>query len=609
MTVKQVCLGIAVAGVVAGTGSAVATAVAYAEPGSSDSQSTAGPSSPSSSSSSSSATARSRKHTPKPGVATTPRRASGTTRDTSESDTVSTPASTPGAASTSTVSRRGVARVAKPTITTVDQPANTGSAAAVTPAVATSPATALPASVKLLPALPNPMPLPVPPLPAPTVPVAPASALTITSTGYSYRARSARAAAALVVAQDVVDPSNVHVLVIGVDGTNMRRILADPTNVNFLNLMGASTTGIASIAGHTTISNPSWTAILTGAWDNQSGVINNVFTPDTYDKWPTVFTQLEAYNPDIRTMAIADWSVITDIAGAGAIGADTVTFVPQVPGDANWSLTDAGVTDQTVAALQGAQAPNFLFSYLVQVDEAGHEYGGGSTQYAEAIHRTDTNIGEIMAAVAAREAAGEDWTVIVVTDHGHQPQVGFGHGFQSPDETSTWVIANGDDFGAGQLNLAYSIVDVTPTVMHLFGGPAPQGSTGVSLTTLDQSDVTPTNLQQAIKDAIASQGWPDIATNVALSARTIFATLPYWVDGTVYTLTSELQHIVSQNIFLISPLAAVAEAAVRVIGGVVYAATDALAQLVAWMTGVDIFAKGYPIDPQPAATEPTELVA
>ena len=58
--------------------------------------------------------------------------------------------------------------------------------------------------------------------------------------------------------------------------------------------MDTSTTAAASIVGHTTISNPSWTAILTGAWGERTGVINNVFTPWTYDRFPTVFNQLEA---------------------------------------------------------------------------------------------------------------------------------------------------------------------------------------------------------------------------------------------------------------------------------------------------------------------------
>ena len=59
--------------------------------------------------------------------------------------------------------------------------------------------------------------------------------------------------------------------------------------------MGTSTTAASSIVGHTTISNPSWTAILTGVWGERTGVINNVFTPWTYDKFPTLFNQLETH--------------------------------------------------------------------------------------------------------------------------------------------------------------------------------------------------------------------------------------------------------------------------------------------------------------------------
>ena len=136
------------------------------------------------------------------------------------------------------------------------------------------------------------------------------------------------------------NPTQQHVLVIGVDGTNLSRILADDYNQNFFELMDTSTTAAASIVGHTTISNPSWSAILTGVWGERTGVINNVFTPWTYDKWPTVFNQLESLNPDIYTMAIADWHVINGIAGAGSIPADRNIYVPQIEGDTNWLETD-----------------------------------------------------------------------------------------------------------------------------------------------------------------------------------------------------------------------------------------------------------------------------
>ena len=155
----------------------------------------------------------------------------------------------------------------------------------------------------------------------------------------------------------LVDPTQQHVLVIGVDGTNLSRILADDYNQNFFEMMDTSTTAASSIVGHTTISNPSWTAILTGVWGERTGVINNVFTPWTYDNWPTVFNQLETLNPDIETMAIANWNVINAIAAAGSIPADNNVFVAQIEGDTDWLQTDDAVADRTVDAILGVNGP------------------------------------------------------------------------------------------------------------------------------------------------------------------------------------------------------------------------------------------------------------
>ena len=47
---------------------------------------------------------------------------------------------------------------------------------------------------------------------------------------------------------------------------------------------------------------------------------------------------------------------------------------------------------------------SFIFSYQVQVDEAGHAYGGGSPEYAEAVTNVSNNIADIMTAVNAWNA-------------------------------------------------------------------------------------------------------------------------------------------------------------------------------------------------------------
>lgn len=433
---------------------------------------------------------------------------------------------------------------------------------------------------------------PVPEAPAPAV--LPMALATLAGARQeSERAAVRSSAVALPEIELLADPSP-NVLVIGVDGTNLSRVLADLANTNFFGLMQDGTTAPASIAGHTTISNPSWTAILTGAWGEKTGVINNVFTPWTYDDWPTVFTQLEGFNSAIQTTSIANWDVISAIAGAGATPADEIIDIGQIEGDTDWLLTDDAVGDATELAIMAADptVPNFVFSYFVGVDENGHMYGGASPQYAAAIRNVDRNLGEILQAVNTWEAlTGEQWTILVVTDHGHQPQQGFGHGFQSPDETSTFVIAeNPNLFAAGAINLKYQIVDVTPTVMTLFGGTPATDSDGVSLTTLGNSDVFPVNddeaLRGALQDAIAMYGYPDIGTNIALGVRTIAATVPYIVYGLTESLTAGLQQIVDQDIFLISPLAALAIVPVRLIGDLTYVVTNVVAQIVARLTGV-----------------------
>lgn len=632
-TVKEICLGVAVAGVVAGAGSAMATAVAYAEPAVSDSPSSTDAGPAKSSGADDAPSRKSSRSADKPDrESNSPRDVTAPRTKTSSSNTEAdeTQDSPVRRSSSRTAVSKAVEPAAETTTETTevaaDESGPTETAATTqavvqttatpdmpppaAPAVTTTAAPAVEAD--LLEVAPvQPAPTPVIPVPAPLVPATPASATSVSASSKS--ASRSRATTSGDVAAQLVDPANQHVLVIGVDGTNLGRVLAnDLGNANFLALMNSGTTGASTIVGHTTISNPSWTTILTGVWDNKSGVINNVFTPHTYNTWPTVFNQLEAaYGDGINTKAIADWQVIADIAGAGSIPADKIVFVPQGADDPLYVAADAEVTAETVRSILGTtpgyeDVPNFLFTYVTQVDEAGHVYGGASPQYQQAITRTNTNIGLILDAVAAREAATcaagastcEDWTIIMVTDHGHQPQQGFGHGFQSPAETSTFVIIDSPGIPAGQQNLNYSISDITPTVVSLFGLTPTADADGVPLSQHGDTQVAPVDLEAALQAAIDSYGWPDIQTNVALTVRTIFATIPYYVDTFVTDITAQLQSIADQGDFLISDLAAVAIIPVKLIGGAVYAVTDLIAQLVARLTGAGVI---------PPSTSTTEL--
>ena len=210
-----------------------------------------------------------------------------------------------------------------------------------------------------------------------------------------------------------------------------------------------------------------------------------------------------------------------------------------------------------------------------------------------------------MAAVDAWETLnqGEEWTVIVTTDHGHQQSVGFGHGFQSPNETSSFVIFDleGDEANDGKQNLAYSNADITPTITSLFGAPTRSDFDGVSLATKNDSIVDPVDLGQALNDAVDTFGYPNIGTDVALGIRTIFGSIPYFLDGFVTTITGQLQSIVEQDIFLVSALAGAAEFLVQITGDVLVFTTQAIARVVAYLTGAGtIPPTDPPLTPPPA---------
>ena len=595
------------AGIVAGAGSAISTAVASADPAAPDSTQSADATDAGSSAPVGSR-AEARDRSARSRAATSTVEPATTSVETANNDRprASVQQRAPRTAATAIRAPRTV-RVAVESVSAPSGAADVTAPEGFAPpqpaeqVAAAAPVVAAPVAFAAVPALPAPAPVPLLPLlPFPALPVAPASAATVSSASSTTTRRGANAVAAV----QVTEPKRV--LLIGTDGTNLDKVLADPANVGFFDLMAESVTGATSIVGHTTISGPSWTTILTGVWDNKSGVINNIFNPAPYDAWPTVFNLLEAHNPDIDTAVIADWKYINDIGAAGAfpVAADDNIFVPF---DTSWEGTDDDVTTATIARINATQAADssFIFSYQVAVDEAGHAYGGGSPEYAAAIVNTSENIAAIMTAVNDWEDAnpGEEWTVIVTTDHGHQQSVGFGHGFQSPNETSSFVIFDleGDGANDGKQNLGYSNADITPTIVNLFGAPPRYDFDGVSLATKTDSIVDPVDLGQALNDAVNTFGYPNIGTDIALGIRTIFGSIPYFLDGFVTTITGQLQSIVEQDIFLVSALAGAAEFLVQITGDVLVFTTQAVARVVAYLTGAGtIPPTDLPLTPPPA---------
>jgi hypothetical protein len=121
----------------------------------------------------------------------------------------------------------------------------------------------------------------------------------------------------------------------------------------------------------------------------------------------------------------------------------------------------------------------------------------------------------------------------------------------------------------------------------------------VPLQTKDAGIVDPVDLKQSLGDALSLYGYPNIGTDLALGTRTVFATVPYLIDGFVTDIIDGLQSVVDQDIFLISGIAEVTKWIVQFNGDLAVGVTQSLARAVAYLTGSGTIPPSDPPLPAP----------
>lgn len=265
------------------------------------------------------------------------------------------------------------------------------------------------------------------------------------------------------IAADAFRP---RVLLIGIDGVRPDVL----TDVDTPELDALAEGGLWIDDARTTtpsVSGPSWSSMLTGVWPEKHGVTNNDFTGERYAEYPDFLTRLETARPEATTAAIIDWTPLVHAEGRATAISPAVDVRPEVDGyDLGWDAADERVTEHAVEALAdpGLHA---IFVYLGDPDETSHEHGSIGEEYRAAIAAADERVGRIVAAVRARETyATEDWLILASTDHGRRADGG--HGGDSPEEMTIWVLAHGGDAAVATPPDETGIVDLAVTALaHL----------------------------------------------------------------------------------------------------------------------------------------------
>lgn len=234
-----------------------------------------------------------------------------------------------------------------------------------------------------------------------------------------------------------------------------------------------------------TISAIGYSNINTGTWMNKHNVRGNEGIQANYN-YPTIFRIAKDQKRDVKTAVYTSWTDNrTVLLGEGRSETRNLRIdyvvdgfdldhekYPDKPGDLHVLDYDAEVC-RGAAKCISENAPDLNWLYLWYTDDAFHHNGNGHIG-DWSVMAEDSLLKQVWEAVKMRQKKfGEDWLVIVTTDHGRTYN-GTGHGGQSDTERTVWFATNLKDrnkkFGRADL----SHVDVLPTICKWMDFEIPQ---------------------------------------------------------------------------------------------------------------------------------------
>jgi hypothetical protein len=208
--------------------------------------------------------------------------------------------------------------------------------------------------------------------------------------------------------------------------------------------------------GQPSLTFPSSAVIPTGAWQDVTGVTTNWYKGPV--KLDSLFTLAKDHG--LTTAIVGD-------EGWGQLFGDAATKTCT----RKWENAYITFDEQTLAkALEFlAENPGFLLVHFVDVDNAGHDFGGASPEYQKYAEHIDSLIEKL------HENMGEDTDLIVTSDHGQIDRGG--HGGWEDVVTHVPLLLYGKMVKPGSYGMAEQ-TDIAPTMAAILGLPMPPYSQG-----------------------------------------------------------------------------------------------------------------------------------
>ena len=233
-----------------------------------------------------------------------------------------------------------------------------------------------------------------------------------------------------------------------------------------------------------TISAVGYNTMLTGVWVNKHNVYGNDNLSPNYNYW-SIFRIAKEQRKPLTTAIFSSWTDNrTVLLGEGkpqtgslkidyvfdGYDLDKVNF-PDKENNLQIFDYDERVSIEAEKCIK-EKGPDLSWVYLWYTDVASHMCGNGS-YFDEYVTKVGEQIDRVWQAVKYRQKQfGEDWMIIVTTDHGRTVD-GHGHGGQSLRERTIWIATNqkvNKRFRNGEASMA----DINPTVCEFLGMDVPE---------------------------------------------------------------------------------------------------------------------------------------
>ena len=268
--------------------------------------------------------------------------------------------------------------------------------------------------------------------------------------------------------QTIENAAAPRVMVIGIDGvrSDVAQISASRDDSGFARMVSEGAWTYDSKVGPISISGPSWSSMLTGVWCDRHGVRGNSFENHKLDQHLDLIDRVERHNSSLKTASLVYWAPISElIIGPGI--ADIQERYEE----------DADVHDRAVEILREDLDLDLLFVGYDDPDYAGHVHGFSPdvSEYVDAVKLADDRFAELLDILDERISRGEDWLVIVTSDHGGGGSTLRGHSASSSEvDLTTFMMVRGGDTVAGEM-YGSVVVDVAVTALTHLEVPLPNG--------------------------------------------------------------------------------------------------------------------------------------